>query len=62
MWWRAGLDMEASYRFFLAIKMPLGRGAHSGEGDHAVRRGDHLIRSMTTRAAHELDGAVGCSF
>jgi hypothetical protein len=25
-------------------------------------RGDHLIRSMTTRAAHELDGAVGCSF
>jgi len=24
--------------------------------------GDHLIRSMTTRAAHELDGAVGCGF
>jgi hypothetical protein len=24
--------------------------------------GDHVIRSMTTRAAHELDGAVGCVF
>ena len=24
--------------------------------------GDHVIRSMTTRAAHELDGAVGCGF
>jgi len=24
--------------------------------------GDQLIRSMTTRAAHELDGAVGCRF
>jgi hypothetical protein len=24
--------------------------------------GDHLIRSMTTRAAQELDGAVGCGF
>ncbi|HTE95376.1 MAG TPA: DUF3768 domain-containing protein, partial [Bradyrhizobium sp.] len=24
--------------------------------------GDHVIRSMTTRAAHELDGAVGCIF
>jgi hypothetical protein len=22
----------------------------------------HVIRSMTTRAAHELDGAVGCVF
>ena len=37
--------------------------AHSGEGDHGCpTHGDHLIRSMTTRAAHELDGAVGCSF
>jgi len=24
--------------------------------------GDQLIRSMTARAAHELDGAVGCRF
>ena len=24
--------------------------------------GDHVIRSMTTRATHELDGAVGCVF
>jgi hypothetical protein len=40
------------------------------DGNCAFRRrrprcpahGDHVIRSMTTRAAHELDGAVGCVF
>jgi hypothetical protein len=37
--------------------------AHSGEGDQRCpARGDHVIRSMTTRAAQELDGAFGCVF
>src|SRR6266478_3784253 len=45
-------------------------GGSSALPDCAYRRrrprcpahGDHVIRSMTTRAAHELDGAVGFIF
>ena len=36
--------------------------AYRGRRPRCPAHGDHVIRSMTTGAAHELDGAVGFIF
>jgi hypothetical protein len=38
------------------------RCAHRRRRPRCPAHGDHVIRSMTTGAAHELDGAVGFIF